>query len=161
MNATIQPIRSGLLVLEPLQGGEPFTVVLSEDEPATTAEAYRVMARSSGTAAGRQPLFAQVTRLNGAGDPAVEAASERAGRERIDPVVRELDGYVGTLVLHSAGHRIVVISLATALETFEAARRAILATELLPGEDPDLLPGPDSVDHARVLVAELPVEVRS
>lgn len=160
MNATIQPIRPGLLVLEPLQGGEPFAVVLSEDG-AASPQAYQVTAQSWGSAAGRQPLFAQVTRLNEAGDPAVEAAAERGGRDRIDPVVRELDGYVGTLVLNSPDHRMVVISLATALETFEAARRAITATPLLPGEDPQLLPGPDSVEHARVLLAELPVEVAS
>ena len=160
MYATIQPVNPGLLVLEPLDGGDAFAVVLSEDAT-TTAKAYQVTARSSGAAAGRQPLFAQITRLNQAGDPAVEAAAERGGRERIDPAVRELDGYVGTLVLRSPDHRMVVISLATAMETFEAARRTIMATELLPGEDPALLPGPDSVEHARVLLAQLPVEVRS
>lgn len=160
MYATIQPVRGGLLVLEPLQGGDPFAVVLSDDATETT-QGYRVTAMTSGAAAGRQPLFAQVTRLNEAGDPAIEEAAERGGRERIDPAVRELDGYVGTFVLQSPDHRMVVISLATALETFEAARQTIMSTELLPGEDPALLPGPDSVEHARVLLAALPVEVRS
>ena len=160
MYATIQPLRPGLIVLEPLDGRDPFAVVLSEDAR-TSPQVYEVTARSSGAAAGRQPLFAQITRLNQAGDPAVEAAAERGGRERIDPVVREIDGYVGTLVLHSPDHRMVVISLATAMETFEAARRTIMATPLLPGENPTLLPGPDSVEHARVLLADLPVEVRS
>lgn len=160
MYATIQPVRPGLLVLEPLDGGDPFAVVLSEVEQGAPGS-YCVMARGPGAAAGRQPLFAQVTRLNDAGDPAVAAAAMRGGRERIDPAVRDLDGYVGTLVLQSPEHRIVVISLATALETFEAAERAIMATQLLPGEDPALLPGPDSVEHARVLLAELPVGVPS
>jgi hypothetical protein len=160
MYATIQPVRSGLLVLEPVDGGDVFAVALSQDPPGTP-DAYHVMARTQGIASGRQPLFAQVNRLNDAGDPAVAAAAERGGRERVEPAVRDLDGYVGTLVLRSADHRIVVIALATALETFDAARRAIMATELLPGEDPAMLPGPDSIERARVLLAELPVEVRS
>lgn len=160
MYATIQPVSPGLLVLEPLDGGDAFAVALSHDAPGTP-DAYRVLARTQGVASGRQPLFAQVTRLNDAGDPAVATAAERGGRERVEPAVRDLDGYVGTLVLRSADDRLVVISLATALETFDAARRAIMATRLLPGEDPALLPGPDSIEHVRVLLAELPVEVRS
>lgn len=160
MYVTIQPIRPGLLVLEPLEGGDPFAVVLSEDRPATP-EAYQLVAGSEGTAWGRQPLFAQMTRLNDAGDPAVATAVKRGGQERVEPAVRDIDGFVASLVLETADHRIVVIALATALETFDAAERAIMATELLPGEDPALLPGPDHIDRARVLLAELPVEVRS
>ena len=51
--------------------------------------------------------------------------------------------------------------MTTASETHEQIREAIAATELLPGEDPALLPGPDRVTTARVLRAELPTEVRS
>lgn len=160
MYATIQPAGSGMLVLQPFDAGGAFVVVLSQDRPGTPG-AHQVVASTQGGSSGRQPLFAQVTRINDAGDPAVAAAAERGGRERIEPAVRDIDGYVGTLVLRSAEHRLVVISLSTARETFEAAQRAVLGSELLPGEDPALLPGPDSVEYARVLLAELPVQVRS
>jgi hypothetical protein len=35
-------------------------------------------------------------------------------------------------------------------------QQAIMSTDLLPGEDPALLPGPDRVDLHRVLHAALP-----
>jgi hypothetical protein len=55
----------------------------------------------------------------------------------------------------------VVVTLVTSVETPEALRRAILGTELLPWEDPAQLTDPDRIDIDRVLVAQLPVEVRS
>lgn len=149
----------GAIVLGPLEGADGLVVVFGA-APSPTA-AYRVVDRFEGSAAGRRPLFAQVTWLNGAGSPAVAAAAERGGRERIEPAVRDIEGLVGAFVLQSPHHRIVTVTLTTALETVAAVDEAIMATELLPGEDPELLPGPDRIELTRVLLAELPVEVRS
>ncbi len=48
------------------------------------------------------------------------------------------------------------MALSASMATIEAVQDAIMATELLPGEDPALLPGPDRVDVHRVSHAALP-----
>ena len=50
----------------------------------------------------------------------------------------------------------VIVTLATSVETLDAAQRAVMATELTPGEDPALLPGPDRVEIHRVTGHHLP-----
>lgn len=151
---------SGSLVVDHLSGGEITVVAFWPEGRAPAAAApYRVTDRLSGAAAGRRPLFAQLTWLNAVGDPAVAAAAERGGRERIHPAIRDVDGLVEVLVLRSADHRIVVVGLTTGLETQAEIRDRIAATRLLPGEDPALLPGPDRSEQGRVLVVELPAEV--
>ncbi len=88
-------------------------------------------------------------------------AAERGGRDRIWPAVRGIDGIVGTLAMRSADDRIVVVGLATGTETQAQVQRTVMATPLLPDEDPALLPGYDRIDTGRVLLAELPTAVRS
>jgi hypothetical protein len=151
---------AGTVVVEHEGGG---TVVAFWPDDATPPEGrvYDVADGFDGTAAGRTPLFAQLTWLNGAGDPAVAQAAERGGRERVHPAVRDVDGLVGVTVLRSADDRIVVIGLATGTETLVEVRDRIERTELLPGEDPALLPGPDRTELGRVLRADLPTAVRS
>jgi hypothetical protein len=117
--------------------------------------------RIEGLAAGRRPLFAQLTWMCSDGNPSRADAAEFGGRERIWPVVQGIDGIVAALALRSTDDRVVVVGLTTALETHEQVARAVLSTELLPGEDPALLSGADRIDLARVLLAELPTKVRS
>jgi hypothetical protein len=114
-----------------------------------------------GRASGRRPLFAQVTWMNGDGAPERADAAERGGRDRIWPAVREFEGIVDVFALRSEDHRVVVVALTTDTETHDRIHEAIVATELLPGEDPALLPGPDRITVARVLRADLPTAVRS
>ncbi len=175
MHATIHPYRpaagaasvpsdvAGAVVVDHLDGDEGTVVALWPDEAPTPTgtRAHRLADRFDGAAAGRAPLFAQLTWLNGTGDPAVARAAERGGRERIHPAIRDVDGLVGGLVFRSADDRIVVVTLATALETLTEVQQRIMATTLLPGEDPALLRGPDRVALGRVLRAEIPAEVRS
>jgi hypothetical protein len=99
---------------------------------------------------------AQVTWFGGPRRADQLAAELRAGRERIQPAVRDLDGVGTTYVLIADDRALVVISLAASIETIEAMQQAIMSTDLLPGEDPALLPGPDRVDLHRVLHAALP-----
>ena len=40
----------------------------------------------------------------------------------------------------------IVLTLATSVETLDAAQRAVRATDLLPSEDRSLLPGPDRIE---------------
>jgi hypothetical protein len=123
--------------------------------------AYRVVQVEPGVAAGERPRFAQLIWLNGAGDADRADAALRAGRERIAPAVRDVEGVVGTYVLRAEDDRLVVLTLVTGVDTPEALRRAILATRLMPWEDPAQLTDPDRIDIDRVLVAQLPMEVRS
>ena len=154
---------AGLLVVDHLE--EPAATVVAAwpgDAPSTgEASVHQVVDRLAGAATGRLPLFAQLTWLNGAGDPAVAQAAERAGRERIHPAVADLDGLVDVLVLRSTTHQLLVVATATALETFREMQHRIMSTRLLPGEDPRLLPGPDRLQLGRVLLAQLPVRATS
>jgi hypothetical protein len=160
---------AGSCVLGRLDGMDGVVCVLWHDESAAAAaarssegarwldaSAYRVVQVDPGAAAGKTPGFAQVVWLNEAGDAARANAALRAGRERIAPAARDVDGVVGTYVFRAEDNRMVVLTLVTDVDTPEALRRAILATELLPWEDPAQLTDPDRIDIDRVLVAQLP-----
>ncbi|SFF41612.1 hypothetical protein [Blastococcus tunisiensis] len=175
MHATIHPYRrpagagtdprdaAAAVVVDHLDDDGGTVVALWPEEVSAPAgtRTYRLVDRVDGSAVGRTPLFAQLTWLNGTGDPAVARAAERGGRERIHPVIRDVEGLVGVLVFRSADDRIVVVGLATGLETLAEIRNRIGRAPLLPGEDPALLPGPDRVQLGRILRADVPVAVRS
>ena len=126
---------------------------------------YRVVEVDPGLGAGEAARFAQLVWLNGTGDADVADAAIRAGRERIGPAVRDVAGVVGTYVLRARDNSMVAVTLVTGAETPEALRRAVLATELLPWEDPAQLTDPDRIDIDRVLADHLPrtylMEVRA
>jgi hypothetical protein len=152
------------LALDDATDGSGTVVALWSDEAgagATGSRTYRVTDDMHGRASGRRPLFAQVTWLNGDGDRVRADAAQHGGEHRIWPAVRGIDGIIEVLALRSADDRIVVLALATGRETFERVRETVMATELLPDEDPALLPGADRIDDARVLAAELPTGIRS
>jgi hypothetical protein len=153
---------AGIIALDDVaEPGRGTLVAFWADRPDTDGRVYRVTDEMPGRATGRRPLFAQVTWLNGDGDPARADAAERGGRDRIWPAVKEIDGVVDVLALRSTDDRIVVVGLATGTETHEQVHRAVMGTALLPDEDPALLPGADRIQQARVLLAELPTGVRS
>jgi hypothetical protein len=161
----------GTCVLAQLGGSEGHVVAFwATEEAAATAvrrtatgpiwldaTSYRVIQADSGRAADRAPAFGQLTCFDGPRSQAVADAGERAGRERIWPAVQHLPGIVSVYVLDGPDGARVVLGLSTDLDTPDAVRRAVLATELLPGEDPALLSDPDRVLVERVVAAELPV----
>jgi hypothetical protein len=112
-----------------------------------------------GTAPAAAAAVAQLTVFDGPRSQAQADAAERAGRERLWPATRDLPGVVAVHVLRDDDNGAVVVSLATGVEVLEEAQRAILSTELLPGEDPALLSDPDRVQVHRVLAARLPETV--
>ncbi|WP_324273339.1 hypothetical protein [Blastococcus brunescens] len=154
---------AGSIVVEPGDGDGGTVVALWPDGVPVPdgTRSYLLSDRVDGLAAGRTPLFAQLTWVNGAGDAAVARAAERGGRERIHPAIQDVEGLVGVLVFRSADDRILVVGLATGLETHAEVRDRIARTPLLPGEDPALLPGADRIELGRVLRADVPAEVRS
>lgn len=118
---------------------------------------YELVAMQDGVAARQAPSYAQLTWFDGPRTPAQVAADERAGRERVWPAVRDVPGLISSWILRADGLGMLVLSLASSVGTLEEVQRAIMATELLPGEDAALLSGPDRQDIHRVLFADLPV----
>ncbi|RSD16463.1 hypothetical protein [Amycolatopsis eburnea] len=117
------------------------------------AGAYRVVdAHTASDAA----AYAQLTWFDGPRGAEQSAAELRAGRERIWPAVRGIEGVGTTYLLLGEDRSLVVVALSASMATIEAVQDAVTATELLPGEDPALLPGPDRVDVHRVSHAALP-----
>ena len=55
------------------------------------------------------------------------------------------------------GQRLPGGVLAESMDVFDAASQAIMSTELLPGEDPALLGGPDRISFYRLVHADLPI----
>jgi hypothetical protein len=114
------------------------------------AEMYEVTHTEEGLAATQVPAYARLVCFDGPRAPEQAAAEDLAGRQRIWPAIRGLSGLVGIYVLRGSDLSSVVVTLATSVETLDAAQRAVMTTELTPGEDPALLPGPDRVEIHRV-----------
>jgi len=84
-------------------------------------------------------------------DPVLKAA-RYAGQHRLTPAIQATPGTVrGWALLDPARRAMCVINLVTSVDALDALAHAINSTELLPGEDLALLPGPDRVETNRVL----------
>ena len=99
-----------------------------------------------GAAAAEVPAQARVLCFDGPRAPEQADAEEFAGRPRIWPAIRDLSGLVGNGVLRGPQSATVVCILATSTATLDAITQAVMASELLPGEDVALLPGPDRIE---------------
>ncbi|TDP92791.1 hypothetical protein [Labedaea rhizosphaerae] len=91
-------------------------------------------------------MHAQITYFRGPRSPQQVAAAEFAGHERVLPAVQALGRRFRGYRLLGADGTEIVISLADREEDLLDMQKAIFATTLLPGEDPALLTGPDSVE---------------
>jgi hypothetical protein len=112
----------------------------------TRDEIFEVDADDTGAAAGGEPAVAILGEFDGPLSPARVDAARFAGNERIAPELRKVAGLVRVLVLwHPTERRMAVLHLATSTEALKAVAAAVMSTKLLPGEDPDLLPGPDRI----------------
>ena len=131
-------------------GAPPVEVVHVYDRVLEVADAW------SGPAAGETPAAALVLFFDGPLNDAQSAALRRAHTERILPAGLAVPGIGNGWMLVDAERRsTVIVCLATSVEALEAASSAILATGLLPGEDPALLPMPDRVEACRVAGARV------
>ena len=120
------------------------------------AEIYEVTHTEEGLAATQAPTYARLVCFDGPRGPEQVAAEDLAGRQRIWPAIRGLSELTGVCVLRGSGLSTVIVTLATSVEALDAAQRAVMATELTPGEDPALLPGPDRVEIHHVTGYHLP-----
>jgi len=99
-------------------------------------------------------MYAQLTYFDGPRSPEQLAAHDFAARERIVPVISELDHSYRVYVLRRDDGSQIVVSIADSEQALLDAQKAIMSTELLPGEDPALLPGPDRIDLYPVINVE-------
>ncbi len=119
-------------------------------------DVYEVAFDWQGTAAGERPGAASIFWFDGPLSDERVAAARRAIDERIVPAIAGVPGTVRTLDLWDPATRsAVTVSIATSPEVLDATETAVMSTELLPGEDPALLPGASRIDTYRVLFAEI------
>jgi hypothetical protein len=123
---------------------------------ALPAEIYEITDTGEGPAAAQAPAFARLMYFDGPRAPEQAAAEDLAGRQRIWPVIRGLTGLVAVYVLRRRDLGSVVITLATSAETLDASEHAVMSTQLMSGEDPALLPGPDRIEIHHVTGYHLP-----
>jgi hypothetical protein len=88
------------------------------------------------------------------------AAERRAGDERIWPAVQDVTGLVDVVVLKLPDNAVTVLSFFTSPAAVQEHVRRVMSTELLPGENPDLLPGPDRIETFTVSVPQAAISPR-
>jgi len=96
-------------------------------------------------------MYAQLTYFDGPRTPEQQAAEDFAGAERVVPAIRQLGQPFRIYQLRRDDGSTVIISIADSQQTLLDAQKAIMSTELLPGEDPALLSGPDRIELYPVL----------
>lgn len=99
-------------------------------------------------------MYAQLTIFDGPRSPELVAATVRAERERIEPLIEAhpeiRDDMVVryTLTQPDGGSAVLVVTRTE--RALDEAERLIMTSELLPGEDPALLPGPSRMERYAV-----------
>ena len=163
-------VPAGALVAAPMGLGPGAAVALWDDErDAAAAPAgpvgtvtlgpgrpYEVSGRKAGVAGG-PARYLQLLTFDGPRSAEWSAAYERAGEHRMWPAARDVPGIVEFLGGRTADGARFAATAAESVEALEAAAAVILSTELLPGEDPAQLTGPDGLAVLRLLHADLPV----
>ena len=91
-------------------------------------------------------MHAQLTYFDGPRTPEQLAAADFAGRERIIPAVSKLGHALRVYILRRDDGSAVVVTIADTKQALLDAQKAIMSTDLLPGEDSALLPGPDRIE---------------
>lgn len=137
--------------LRQLAGPRHVVLRLHDGEPAGPDDFAVEDDRPLGSAASRAAVASVVT-FSGPLSQAMKDAGDRADRDRIGPAMASRPGGVRVLRLWQPDRRRqLVVVLAVDQATLEGSFRTISSMQLLPGEDPALLPGPDHVEIFEVL----------
>ena len=91
-------------------------------------------------------MYAQLTYFDGPRTPQQMAAADFASRERIAPAVSKLGHSLRVYLLRRRDGSEIVVTIAESEQALLDMQKAIMGTDLLPGEDPALLPGPDRIE---------------
>ena len=144
----------GALVGRPLSTG---TGIMLVGWAVGGPDRFHMFESRSGDAAG-PATYMQVVTFEGPRTGEWAAAEERAASGRLWPAVRDVAGIVRVMRMRRADGGYLVVVLSITADAFDEAQRAILSTDLLPGEDPAQMAGPDSVVIYRLMHADLPVD---
>jgi hypothetical protein len=102
-------------------------------------------------------MYAQLVHLDGPRSPELVAAGDRAGAERVLPTLAadpEVSAaFVAGYVLRQPDGAEVVVVITETEAALRRGNELIAASQLLPGEDPALLPGPDRIETYQVVRA--------
>ena len=142
---------SGQVVLRPADGTPDLLLSFWEGSD----HGYVVVESHEGMAVAEPPTHAMVLWFDGPRSAAQAAADQVAGT-RIAPAVQQVPGVVRTWILRADDLGYVTVSLVTSPHVPAAIEHAARSTELLPGEDPALLTGPDRMAMMSVERCELP-----
>ena len=89
-------------------------------------------------------------------------AEDRAGRDRLGPTIlahpRMRDEFLNMTVLRQPGGREHIVLTTRTQAGLDLLHEIVTSSELLPGEDVSLLPGPDTVEIFDVVTATGTVE---
>jgi hypothetical protein len=104
-------------------------------------------------------MYAQVTTFDGPRSPELVAAGDVASRQRIQPTMRQdaemQQALAVNLVLRRTDGAEMIVTVVDSVEALARGEQLVFGTELLPGEDPLLLPGPDRVETWSVVDAAI------
>jgi hypothetical protein len=143
----------GALVGRPLAPGDGIMLAgWSESGPGR----YHVIETRPGRGTG-PATYMQVVEFSGPRTEEWVAAEQRAATGRLGPATEGIDGIVSVIRMRAADNAYMVVVLAESMDVFDVASQAIMSTELLPGEDPELLGGPDRISFYRLVHADLPI----
>jgi hypothetical protein len=99
-------------------------------------------------------MYAQLTCFDGPRTPEQLAAADFAGQERILPAVSKLGHPLRVYLLRRHDGAEIVVWIADSEQVLLDVQKAIMSTDLLPGEDPALLPGPDRIELYPVIAVD-------
>jgi hypothetical protein len=96
-------------------------------------------------------MYAQLMLFDGPQSPEVVAAADRADVQRIRPLLEAnpqvIDDVVAQYDLRQADGGRALLMVTGAEATLDAVVELVMTSDLLPGEDPALLPGPTRVER--------------
>jgi hypothetical protein len=143
----------GAPVGRPLAPGDGIMLVgWSEGGPGR----YHLTETRSGRGTG-PATYMQVVEFSGPRTEEWVAAEQRAATDRLGPATEGIDGVVSVTRMRAADNACIAVILAESMDVFDVASQVIMSTELLPGEDPELLGGPDRISFYRLVHADLPI----
>jgi hypothetical protein len=143
----------GALVGRPMTPGDGIMLV---GWPGTGPGRYHLIETRPGRSAG-PATYMQVVEFSGPRSEDWVAAEQRAATGRLGPATEGIAGIVSVMRMRAADNAYLVVVLAESLDVFDEASQAIMSTELLPGEDPAFLGGPDRISFYRLVHADLPI----
>ncbi|WP_285750748.1 hypothetical protein [Lentzea sp. NBRC 105346] len=123
-----------------------------QDAKEASDQVYEVEDTITGPSAGGPRVCCTLVFMDGPLSQERWDAGAFAHERRIKPFLEGYDGYVdGCVLVDKVKRSAVAVGFATSFEKADEIGKAVNSMELVPGEDPALLTGPDRIELYRVL----------